>query len=77
MGDRTYAEQMVALLDPRRVLFADRIVSSVGHLALLALLHIKFSVLSRHELVISQFEIVQTCCAYRGKDKASPKSLLQ
>jgi len=28
MGDRTYAEQMVALLDPRRVLFADRIVSS-------------------------------------------------
>lgn len=43
MGDRTYAEQMVALLDPRRVLFADRIVSSVRHPALLALFYINYS----------------------------------
>ena len=29
MGDRSYAEQMAALLDPQRTLFADRIISSV------------------------------------------------
>ncbi len=33
MGDRSYAEQMAALLDPHRTLFADRIISSVWYLA--------------------------------------------
>ncbi len=33
MGDRSYAEQMAALLDPRRTLFAERIVSSVRRLS--------------------------------------------
>lgn len=33
MGDRSYAEQMAALLDPHRTLFADRIISSVCYLA--------------------------------------------